>query len=189
MPFTSEDYKIISKLIDDGNPDEALVKANSMIIQDDSDITAWILKGLAYHARGDDMLALKSFQRAKVVSPSSPWPYYRKAEVFHHLGRLEEALEEIEMAIGFNTKIPDYWIERGSILEDLLIVDEAITSYLNATLLDEGSSWAWFGLARSFVYVDLLDDALEACDRALSIDPEESMFIKFKEYLSGKLSG
>jgi tetratricopeptide (TPR) repeat protein len=182
-----EEYRSVSRLADSGEIDEALNQLNRLIDENSGDMNLWVLKGMILKEKGDSEGALQSFDKAMNADAKSPWPHFRKAELLWELERLDEALSEINKAIDLRPEYYGFWQEKGLILEDLLHAEDAFECFGRAVLFNESAAWSWFGMSRLLVYMDSINHALEACDKAISIEPGETAFKEFKEYLQGKI--
>ncbi|MFH1403073.1 MAG: hypothetical protein ABIH11_02255 [Candidatus Altiarchaeota archaeon] len=180
------EYRDIAGMIDSDRVDDAVVRLESLIEQNPGDSTLWIMHGMALKAKGEVREALNSLNTAAVSDYMNPWPHLRKAEIYEEIGWLDKALGEVEDAIEINPDKSEFWHEKGSILEEMLIPKEAFECYFMAVVINDSAAWSWFGMARSLVYLNSLGKAMEAVDKAISIQPTEKAFLDFKEYLNSK---
>lgn len=81
---------------------------------------------LAQFQQEERAKALQSLSRALAINSSNPIPRFHKAKILESMGRLEEALKELEVLTVSWPKEPALYVSKGKILKKLNRTDEAM---------------------------------------------------------------
>jgi tetratricopeptide (TPR) repeat protein len=131
--------------------------------------------------------ALKVYTRARQLDPNDPLPLEKGADVLERLGRLKEAADQY-------IAVADVYIGQGDL-------DKAIANWERATLLTPGllqihfrlaqayertgkkrsAVWQYLTMAFNFQRSSDRTRALQACDRALRLDPNNAQALNSRQ--------
>ncbi|MFC2162234.1 tetratricopeptide repeat protein [Candidatus Altiarchaeota archaeon] len=188
MDTGADGYRSVSSLIDAGDTDSAIEAVDKILVTDPTDYKAWILKAAAFESQGNTDAALWAYDKA-CEGDGMFWPYLRKAQLLHRMERFDEAVVVLDEGLLIDPGYPGLWEAKGLVLEDLTRPDDALECFGRALALDDSYGWSWFGLARMLVYADALDQALAACDKALTLVGDDESLASFRDYVQGKRAG
>jgi tetratricopeptide (TPR) repeat protein len=151
------------------------------------------LLDLCYKGNGEEALA--ACDRALEIDPSDPTTWTNRGVHLGNLGRYEEALSSHDRAIELN---PDYSLalaNRAFALSGLERYEEAMQSCQSA--LDKDGEWgegaiagkavAWNNLGVAYYWLNRDEDALEAFEEAVSIDPSYTLAQENVQLMKEKL--
>jgi tetratricopeptide (TPR) repeat protein len=118
----------------------------------------WKLKGRALSTLGREEEALVAIGQALILSPDDVELWEIKCFVLYQLKRYEEALASNEQSLVLGHDLQTTWNWKSSILRTLGRTAEADVA-------------AWVGEGVAFALTNRTDEALNAYDQALAIDP------------------
>jgi tetratricopeptide (TPR) repeat protein len=90
---------------------------------------------------------------------------------YRQAGRSQQALLQYQAISRLAPEYPFAYIKQGEILDELGEQDQALNAYLAAVQAAPGSADAWFTLASVYRKRDLTQEAIEALQAGLAIDP------------------
>ena len=122
----------------------------------------------------DWKLAEEHFRRAINIKPQLAQPHYGYARMLYPLGRLTEALAEIDKALQLDPLDRSAQVIRGVILMDMGRTDEAIAQQRSVTSADPALSTAYIQLSCSYTAKRMLAEAEEAARHAVELTHQES---------------
>jgi len=129
-------------------------------------------KGVVLMKRGDYDEALKTFDEALKINPSSSLAWYNKGVVLYELERDEEAIEAYNQAIKFNPNDIDALNNKGIILGDLGKYQESIDLFNRALAIDPKYGHAWYNKGLALEEIGRKNEATEAYKQAVKYNPE-----------------
>lgn len=97
---------------------------------------------------------------------------FERADMLLGVGREEEALAELDLAVAEAPGSAANHNLRGVALRRLGRHDEALASYQRATALDPRFALAWHNIAVVLWHLGRYGEAVDAADRALALDPK-----------------
>ncbi len=104
-------------------------------------------------------------------SPSnSDLPWYSKGAALTILGRYEEALECIDVALKINPENEIAWVNKGTVLSRMGKHREALRSFNEAIKQNPSYEVAWNNKGNTLARLKRYDEALKAYDMAIEID-------------------
>ncbi len=140
-----------------------------------------LIRGKALMAQGDCVAALRFFEVATQLVPTSWDAWHNRGSALAELQRLDEARLATERALALDAGNAATWANRGWQLNDLKRFAEALTSHERAIALDRQCVKAWvgiggalYGLARhadAAVAYEQAAESLAAFEQALALDP------------------
>ena|GEM_PF-5255142 len=147
----------------------------------------YILRGWVFQNDGRPDQALMEYNKALDINPDSAWANFRMGQSYADKDSHEKALSCLTRACELKPERPDFWIEKGEAEYNTDKIKDAFHSYDKAIKLGDKTGWAWFGKSRILIYLDMLDDALEAANNALNMDGENETFQKHIGFVKQKL--
>ncbi len=121
--------------------------------------------------RESDALA-EGFRKRVVDQPGDPQAHFGLGSELVRLGRLEEGLAALAVAIELDSEMASAFANRGGALVSAGRFDEAIASYRRAIVLDPQRPEAFYNLANAMVAAGRSQEALGLFDRSLELRPE-----------------
>jgi tetratricopeptide (TPR) repeat protein len=115
--------------------------------------------------------AILLYDRAIELQPSRAEPYYKRANAFKALGRLEAALTSYDQAVEREPGYAHAHCNRGVVQQALGLAENALASYDRAIALDPADVVAHYNRAVLMQDRSCWQEALASYDRAISIDP------------------
>jgi TolB-like protein/class 3 adenylate cyclase/Tfp pilus assembly protein PilF len=94
---------------DDARMDEALLMAERAVELDDQDANGYFVLGRVRLARREYQMAIDALQHARELNPSLAVTYCGLGDSLAYEGRLDEAIENFEIAIGLSPHDPFRW--------------------------------------------------------------------------------
>jgi len=138
----------------------------------------WAIKGNALESKGNHWAAIKDFNKAIELKPDSSVFWYSKGQSIRALGDNLLALHAYDKAIEFDKLDSDAWNQRGMAMFDLGC--KSLNSLESQNIKNIFSNGELFWLnTDSSVYGEFnyyLNNALNSFDRAIDINPNDSMF-------------
>lgn len=119
-----------------GDHTAALAAWDELVAAYPDEIGGWSARGQFLERRQRFADALASFQRSVAIRPSYP-DHYNAATMLLHLGRLDDALAELDASIACNAQYAPAWCNRGIVLTRLERKAEARTSFERAETVDD----------------------------------------------------
>lgn len=134
---------------------------------------ALYLSGLIAHENGESLTALELIDRAIRVNPISPF-YYSLGNVFHVLGRLDEAVESFRKALKLTPEAVDVHLNLANTLRMQGKLDEAAESFRKALKLAPDRADAHFSLGNTLKAQGKLSEAIESLRSTLKLNPDHA---------------
>ncbi len=138
---------------------------------DGDDFKALFASAVDAAASRDYERAIRLYDQAITVKPSSAEAYYKRANALKDLGRLEDALRSYNEAI---TRKPDYayaYCNRGYVQHRLGLLAESLSSYDKAIVFEPTDALAYYNRALLLQDCSQWPEALASYDKAIAINP------------------
>ena len=130
--------------------------------------------GSAYYRMKDYEGMLRSLERARLVHPDQPWPYYGLGLAHLALGDLQAAMSDFTAAREADPRDLRYFHALGETLEKAGRIEEAERQFLAAANLNQGEGLAWSALLAFYVRHPDRKGAAEACANLLTLGQVDS---------------
>jgi len=161
-------------LLEKGNYEELLKKAEEMIKLDVENAGAWIVKGSALETLGRHEEALEAFSKAIELNPEYADAWVLKGLALGNLGRPEETLEVLSKAIELKPEVADAWYMKGETLGALGRYEEALEVLSKAIELNPDNASAWYMKGMALGNRGRYEEALEVLSKAIELNPEDA---------------
>lgn len=178
-------------LEDLGRSKEAQEAFDRALELDSVDAQAWRGKGDALYMMGRYEDAIKAYDVAIRIDPESDRAYLGRGDAQKVLLRNEEAMKSLNRTLEINPNSAEAWGSKGYIFSNMFQSENATLAYERALKLyedrlkrDPRDFSAWIGRGDSLGYMGLvannisslskLDEAVEAFDKAIEINPENA---------------
>ncbi len=155
-----------------GRPKDALPYLMEVAGLEPGNAEAWFEIGDAHRLLSDWPNAYGAFALAVKAAPRNALAIVGLAEGALNLGRVDDALEALEVAIGFDNGIGSAFYLRGVAFSIKGLNAEAAEAQRRAVELEPSRVNAWHGLARNLYELKRYSDSLEAVNRALELRPD-----------------
>jgi tetratricopeptide (TPR) repeat protein len=140
--------------------------------------------GVLYFEQGNLNGALDLFNRAKNAAPDEPLPWTNIAAVHIRAGRHDEALDALRhAAIVAPAQDAETWEVINSDLLYLGRLDEALGIYQRASEANEKNAWPHANRAWVYARQRRWDEAIQAIERAVDLEPNEGEFLVNRLFL------
>lgn len=144
--------------------------------------------GAAYSTHGDHEDARIYLEMAaEIVTPAHEFAastFVRLAKAYCEIGKPDQAVAALDRAEAKEIRHPELYFYRGSALLGLKRYEQAIGALQYAILEGAKQSWlgdpgaygykAYYGIAQAYIALGSYKQAVEACDRALAQNPDDS---------------
>ena len=141
---------------------------------------AWFQIGDAYRQLSDWPNAYGAFSLCVKAAPRNALAIVGLAECALNVGRVDDAIAALEVAIGLDDSIASAWFLRGAAFSQKGRIAEAAEAQRRAVELDPSRSGAWYNLAHNLYALKRFQDALDAANRALQIRPDFAFALNTK---------
>jgi Tfp pilus assembly protein PilF len=133
---------------------------------------AFINRGLAQQAVGQQDAALASFERAVRLAPDFAEAHYNRGNAQLLLGRADDARDSFFRAVTLRPDYAEAWYNHGTALLALRQPRAAIESFDRAITHRPGYAEAYNNRANAFEELGELRSALESVERATALKPD-----------------
>jgi eukaryotic-like serine/threonine-protein kinase len=127
-----------------------------------------------FHFQWDWSGAEQNFQRAIRLNPGLAAAYHSYGDLLNDLGRHEDGLRQIDLAIELDPLNPAIQVTRGTVLSYSGRVNEALEQYQSVVRAHPGYENVYIPLAEAFERKGLLNLAIEACARGAALTKRAS---------------
>ena len=155
-----------------GRPKEAIPYLMEAAGLEPDNAEAWFEIGDAHRQLSDWPNAYAAFALSVKASPQNALAIVGLAEGALNVGKLDDALTALEVAIGLDNSLAQAFYLRGVAFSIKGLNAEAAEAQRRAVELDPSRVNAWHGLARNLCELKRYSDALEAVNRALQLRPD-----------------
>ena len=129
----------------------------------------WTSIGQCQESLGHPDEALQSVDRALTLNPEHTGAFCLRAEILAGQGHYQAALEAAEHATKISPKDSNTWAMQSRIFHLAGRDDEALLADKQALHLDPDNIWARQGQVKVLIDSGQYNDALDACNRALTV--------------------
>jgi tetratricopeptide (TPR) repeat protein len=133
------------------------------------------LAGLLRVAKGDDLEALRHFDRAIALNPNQAAALYARAIALQKAGRVEASILDFERTLQLDPANADAWFNYGAAQHLTQHFDEALTAYSKALELSPNNPSILAGRALTLHASKRDREALDDYDRAIALDPRDKV--------------
>jgi tetratricopeptide (TPR) repeat protein len=161
-------------LLEKGDYEELLKKAEEMIKLDVENAFAWVVKGRVLGNIGRHEEALDAFSKAIELNPEHADAWFFKGVALKNLGRHKEELDAFAKAIELNPKDSDAWSNKGVALGNLDRNEEALEAFSKAIELNPEDADAWLNKGVTLRILGKYEEELDAFAKAIELNPEDA---------------
>jgi tetratricopeptide (TPR) repeat protein len=151
---------------------QLLERANHNPVEPPRMWQAWTDLGQAFYAAGYSAQVEMAFVEALKYGPQEMASHFNVALGQHLNGKYELALSSYLRANQIEPKHPKVWCNLGVLYFQMDQYPQAESALRYATISDRTYARAWDNLAAALGAQDKLDEAVEACERAISLRPD-----------------
>ncbi len=130
-----------------------------------------VARGVKAHDAHEYDKAIAMYRRALDVYPLNHTAYYEIAFSFSASGRQAEALDAITRALLLDPKQEQYYILKGTVLDDMGQVERALETYRHLLSVQPDSYMGHLNLAVALARQQKSDEAMAELQKAVAIDP------------------
>jgi predicted O-linked N-acetylglucosamine transferase (SPINDLY family) len=153
-----------------GRSESALASFDRALAMQPGHVDALFNRGLALIALGQLEDALASFDKALAIQPNYLDAINNRGLVLVALGRPEEAVASFDRALAIKPDYVEALNNVGVVLSTLKRPERALASFGKAVTINPDYVEAWLNRGNTFFDCNLNNEAIESCQRALSID-------------------
>ena len=152
---------------------KAIYFYNQAINLNDHDYTLFFNRGLAHQSLNEFENAIKDFDYALHLFDGDnnigSSIYYCLGKNYRDLGKYEESIENLDIAIDLNPNDANYFFYRGLSYQELNKYEDSIENFDNAIDLNPNDDRYFFSKGLSFYYLDENEKAIQAFDASIEI--------------------
>lgn len=158
--------------------DEAIVVLNEVLEIDPYSEVAWHQLGLVLLKKGHQKEALSAFDFAIISDDTFTGAYIEKGKLLEAMGRVNEAIDNYEIAL--NTNDPSAFVFQciGRCHENLANPELATKFYLKAIHIEPSNENSWASLIEFFIKQKLYKKAKEYFKRSLEVNSDSPVLWK-----------
>jgi tetratricopeptide (TPR) repeat protein len=165
--------------------DDAIAAFRSALAVDPSFTEAWLGLGGAQEAQGKPDQAIATYRSALKAGADAADTWCAIGDIHSHTAKTADAVAAYKEAIRINPDHADSWHGLGVVLGDgMNLLEESAIAFRHALKLRPESARSWFGLAFDLNEMGRFDEAAQAFDVCLELDPS----IADAWYLRGLIS-
>lgn len=162
---------------------EAIAAYEKVLQLQPSQDQIWFKQGLAFEALENYDAAVMAYDRVLQLRPQDYLAWLKRAKALESLSRLDGALAAYDEVLRLQPDNYWAWCDRAQVLEELGRNEEAVAAYDRAINLKpdfilalERRKQVLCGLKRveQLYQLQHYDEAIEACDRTVEADPNDS---------------
>ncbi|MBI4065181.1 tetratricopeptide repeat protein [Candidatus Gottesmanbacteria bacterium] len=142
--------------------------------------------GDVYGRRGDHTRAAQEFQEAIALKPNYADAYHNLGNAYRSLGKNDEAISQYQKALDYNPTLWQSHQNIAALLYERKDLTEALKHIKVGLTIDSNNAALYTNLGVIFVALDDKENAKEAFEKALSIDPS---FTQASQFLNALESG
>jgi adenylate cyclase len=172
-------YDVVGGLVSDPGDrlERALDEARAAIAADERDAFAHEVLARTLLMCGEHDASIAAHKTSLRLNPNYANAHHGLAFALCFTGQPEDALREFDEAMRLSPHDPLMWafqIVKSFALTLLKRYDEALVWAKRSQQSPDASVWAYFGAAISLVYLDRMEEAREALQKAFAIKPDMS---------------
>ena len=138
---------------------------------------------LALQRLGKGEEAVGYLKKAVESNPRYGTGYFNLAGIYRELGRNEAAMEAVDEALRIDPNCTDTLIRKGVILLDEKKTKEALKVLRCAAAAEPDNAEVQLQLARAYLTSYLFEEAKEACDESVRLDPGDGEARKLLDHI------
>jgi tetratricopeptide (TPR) repeat protein len=147
---------------------------DSVVMRDQVNVDAWMLKGYAALQMKELSVALKATQQAVTLAPEDPEVQNQLGVIYRQSGQAGKALEHYRQAIRLNDAYAPAHFNLANLYRSQNKLEEAIAEYRKATEIDPEYSEAHYNLGLCFAMKQRYADAVPHFQRAVELTPNDA---------------
>lgn len=128
-------------------------------------------KALEFYDKNEDAKAVIVFDRCIKQNINLETSYYKRANCKTALGRTQEAIADLESVLRINTQHYEANFNLGGLYFDAKNYDKAASFYQKAVAINPKSDNGLYRLAETYQQMGMKNAALQNCQKALQINP------------------
>ncbi len=132
----------------------------------------WIEKGVAFMNAENYEGALRAFNHAVEMDPTSSWAYIDKGWALNTLGDYYQALKEFNRAAEMDPQNPWIYANRGASYNSLENYQQGLLDEEKAISLDANIAWAYIYRGWAYLGLGKFNQALADMNKAARMDPK-----------------
>ena len=185
-----ESNQLLMQLVDDGIEVAGifyLLGRNTGALGRDDESVQWLEKGLTLNPnqagvhgqlagaalrRGDQAKALEHYDKELEISPDSAPAAINRALVLQELGRTDDAVAALEAIVETNPEEPSVLAQLASLYLALDQEEKAAETLLRMEQSGDPDPALWFNIGANFSNGGNYEQAMEAYEKALELNPE-----------------
>ena len=164
----------LSKVVVTENPEREISRLDAVIKRNPGNATAYLSRGRAYFAKGDDNNALSDLDAAIRINPSDPAGYVIRGILHGEMNRHDEVVSDMSEVIRLKPESAMAYYYRGIARGEQDALDLAIADLDKAILLDPKHVDAYRARGDCRLYKKDYDQAIADYDSALRLDPKHA---------------
>lgn len=153
-----------------GQYSEALFDLITYLENVPDDASSWYSLGYTYSRLKDSPSAIHAYSRALEVDPEYHEALINRGSQYIALGEYELALQDYDLAVAIAPVAPAF-VGRGDVNLELGRFAEALSDYETALRMRPPDGFMYFRLARAYFGLGRYQEAIDAADLAMTIEP------------------
>jgi len=167
---------------------EALELYNEILSIDSEYARAWNNRGVLLKELGHKESALKSYQQAVNLSPHSTVYWNNLGILQQDIGNFQESENSYRKSLENNPLNSGVWYNLGLLLGmNLLRHNESLAAFNTAIEINDSDPDIWHNRAVVQEQLNQLNESLYSINRALELDSERELSIRYKAHILSKL--
>ncbi|MFV9676538.1 MAG: tetratricopeptide repeat protein [Methanosarcinales archaeon] len=162
-------------LLEKGNYEELLKKAEEMIKVDKNDVFMWVIKSVTLGELERYEEALEASSKSIELNPKLALTWLGKGRAFADLERYEEALEVFSKSIELNPDNALAWGNKGIVLANLERPEEALEALSKSVELNPEDDLTWNIKGGILGGLGRYEEALEALSKSVELNPDNAL--------------
>ena len=162
-------------LLEKGNYEELLKKAEEMIKVDKNDVFMWVIKSVTLGELERYEEALEASSQSIELNPKLALTWLGKGRAFADLERYEEALEVFSKSIELNPDNALAWGNKGIVLANLERPEEALEALSKSIELNPEDDLTWNIKGGILGGLGRYEEALEALSKSVELNPDNAL--------------
>lgn len=128
-------------------------------------------RAIAWLVLGRDAPALALFDQIVRDRPSDTYALSSRMNLYARRGQWARAVSDSDLIVATEPENAHHWFNRGYVLEQIGLLDEARLAFGRATSLSPTLDRAWYGLGLVLIRQHCFDEAVHALRRATELQP------------------
>ena len=127
---------------------------------------------IALHQQGELEQAEQIYQKLLAADPINSEVLHLLGVISYQKGQFQHAIHLISIAIEISPDIPDFFVNKGNALQELKLLDVAISCYEQAIALNPNYAEAYINMGAALKDLSRLQDAVKSFDKAILLRPD-----------------